>query len=61
MRDRLLLKYHGAPDDLLREFSEVMTTRAPETAVHILAPGEPLQATTSDMHTVEVDITQEQP
>jgi L-ascorbate metabolism protein UlaG (beta-lactamase superfamily) len=60
VRDRLLLKYHGAPGDLLRELSQAMTHRAPETAVHILAPGEPLQARAADMHTVEVDITEEQ-
>jgi len=47
-RDRFLLKYHNAPRDLPQEFVEVMTTRAPETAVHILAPGEPLQVATAD-------------
>src|SRR5215469_16380824 len=47
-RDRFLLKYHNAPRDLPEEFVEVMTTRAPQTALHILAPGEPLGVTSPD-------------
>jgi L-ascorbate metabolism protein UlaG (beta-lactamase superfamily) len=47
-RDRFLLKYHNAPCDLPHEFVEIMAARAPETAVHILAPGEPLQVTTAE-------------
>jgi L-ascorbate metabolism protein UlaG (beta-lactamase superfamily) len=37
--DRLLLKYEGTAS----EFVAAAAQRAPETAVHVLAPGEPLQ------------------
>ena len=50
LRDRLLLKYHNAPRDLPQEFVEVMATRAPETVVHILAPGDPLQVSAAGKH-----------
>jgi L-ascorbate metabolism protein UlaG (beta-lactamase superfamily) len=39
LRDMLLLKYKGTPE----EFSRAVAQRAPESLVRILAPGEPLQ------------------
>jgi L-ascorbate metabolism protein UlaG (beta-lactamase superfamily) len=39
IRDRLLLKYNGTPEEFAREAA------APETEVRILAPGEPLRIT----------------
>jgi L-ascorbate metabolism protein UlaG (beta-lactamase superfamily) len=59
-RDRFLLKYHNAPRDLPQEFVEIMTIRAPETAVHILAPGEPLVVTSAGKRVGEENITAEQ-
>jgi len=59
-RDRFLLKYHNAPRDLPEEFVEIMTIRAPETAVHILAPGEPLVVTSVDKRGGEEESTAEQ-
>ena len=46
-RDRLLLKYHAAPEELLREFVAAATSKAPETQVRILAPGEQLRVDSS--------------
>jgi L-ascorbate metabolism protein UlaG (beta-lactamase superfamily) len=60
LRDRLLLKYHNAPADLPQEFVEIMATRAPETAVHFLAPGEPLKVTTADKREGDEKSTAEQ-
>lgn len=39
LRDRLLLKYDGTPE----EFMQAAARHAPETTVRVLAPGEPLQ------------------
>ena len=41
IRDRLLLKYDGTPEEFAREAA----AQAPETEVRILAPGEPLRIT----------------
>ena len=41
-KDVQLLKYAGTADELPRLFQQAMRQRAPETAVRILAPGEPL-------------------
>ena len=43
--DAETLKYAGSPEALLRDFQQATQQRAPETAVRILAPGEPLLVT----------------
>jgi len=60
VRDRLLLKYHNARGELPHEFVEIMATRAPETVVHVLAPGKPLQVTTADKREGDEKSTAEQ-
>jgi L-ascorbate metabolism protein UlaG (beta-lactamase superfamily) len=38
LRDRLFLRYDGTPE----RFRAAMAAQAPDTDVHVLAPGEPL-------------------
>jgi hypothetical protein len=37
------LKYAGTPEEVPRAFQQAVVECAPETTVHILAPGEPLR------------------
>jgi L-ascorbate metabolism protein UlaG (beta-lactamase superfamily) len=41
----LVLKYAGKPQQVIQEFRQAAAERAPETAVSVLAPGEPLVVT----------------
>ena len=41
----LVLKYAGKPQQLIHEFQQAAAERAPETAISVLAPGEPLLVT----------------
>jgi L-ascorbate metabolism protein UlaG (beta-lactamase superfamily) len=43
LRDRLLIKVAGTPRQVLDAFTQAVARRAPETAVRVLAPGQPLQ------------------
>ena len=43
LRDHLLIKVAGTPRQVLDAFTQAVARRAPETAVRVLAPGQPLQ------------------
>jgi len=43
IKDAQTLQYAGTPEEVLRAFQQAVVECAPETAVRILAPGEPLR------------------